>query len=128
LGRKNRYAYCATYAQVDNRPLFDGVLKLDLVNEKIVGRIVYGNQKYAGECVFVPRHSDPSIGGAEDDGYLLTFVFDENTSSSQFLIFDAKTMSDKPLASVHLPQRVPYGFHGIYVTEDQIQHQNNVIS
>ena len=129
MGRKNRYTYSATFARVDHRPLFNGVVKLDLVNEEVVGKIIYGEGKYAGECVFVPRHSNDQQGviGDEDDGFLLTFLFDENTNSSQFIIMDAKTMSDTPIAVVNLPQRVPYGFHGIYVSEDQMQHQNNII-
>ncbi|MBJ7507948.1 MAG: carotenoid oxygenase family protein, partial [Ilumatobacteraceae bacterium] len=31
-----------------------------------------------------------------------------------FVIFDAKTMSDEPIATVQLP-RIPFGFHGSWV-------------
>ena len=36
---------------------------------------------------------------------------------SQVVILDAKTMSVDPVAVVNLPTRVPYGFHGIFVSE-----------
>jgi carotenoid cleavage dioxygenase len=44
----------------------------------------------------------------------MTYVFDKAKNTSDFVIFDAKTMSQEPVASVHLP-RVPFGFHGNWV-------------
>ena len=44
-------------------------------------------------------------------------------------IWDAKQMSQEPLATVHLPQRVPSGFHGLFVTQEQLDSQDpNVIA
>jgi carotenoid 9,10(9',10')-cleavage dioxygenase 1 len=42
-------------------------------------------------------------------------------------IYDAKTMSPEPLATVQLPQRVPYGFHGMFVTQAQIDSQEALV-
>ncbi|CAH2033460.1 unnamed protein product [Thlaspi arvense] len=38
-------------------------------------------------------------------------------------VIDAKTMSPEPVAVVELPHRVPYGFHALFVTEEQLQEQ-----
>jgi carotenoid cleavage dioxygenase-like enzyme len=51
---------------------------------------------------------------AEDDGYLMTYVYDANSDSSDFVVLDAATMSSDPVATVHLP-RIPFGFHGNWV-------------
>jgi carotenoid cleavage dioxygenase len=39
------------------------------------------------------------------------------------VVYDAKTMSSTALARVKLPQRVPYGFHALFLDEAQVQAQ-----
>ena len=86
---------------------------------------------YAQESRFVPRAN----GDSEDDGWLLSYVFDEsqldadgecpNDAKSELWIIDAKTMSDV-VARVYLPQRVPYGLHGNWISEEQILNQRPI--
>ncbi|KAK4054028.1 hypothetical protein OIO90_003673 [Microbotryomycetes sp. JL221] len=86
---------------------------------------------YAQESSFVPRQDAES----EDDGYLLTYVFDESQldekgearedARSELWIINALTMTDV-VAKVKLPQRVPYGLHGNWFTESEIQLQRPV--
>lgn len=83
---------------------------------------------YAQEPRFVPR-ADPA---SEDDGWLLTYVFDESQldeqghcrpdAKSELWVIDAKNMKDV-VAKIQLPQRVPYGLHGCWFSEDDIQSQ-----
>jgi carotenoid cleavage dioxygenase len=47
----------------------------------------------------------------------------QELDQSEMLVLDAKTMSSTPLASVKLPQRVPYGFHASFVEEKLLQAQ-----
>ena len=54
-------------------------------------------------------------GNAEDDGWLLAYVYDEATDKSEVLILDAATMAADPVARVQLPTRVPMGFHGSWM-------------
>ena len=86
---------------------------------------------YAQEPRFVPRHN----GSCEDDGYLLSYVFDESQlgpdgecgkdAKSELWVIDAKGMKDV-LARVNLPQRVPYGLHGNWFEEREIKDQRPV--
>ncbi|KAA3477546.1 carotenoid 9,10(9',10')-cleavage dioxygenase 1-like [Gossypium australe] len=58
---------------------------------------------------------DPKQGGVEeDDGWVTTFVHNEDTDISQVLIIEAKSFTSKPVAKITLPYRVPYGFHGTF--------------
>ena len=73
-----------------------------------------GPAAQSGEPVFVPAHA----AAAEDEGYLVTFVYDSDTDSSRFVVLDATDMSSAPLATVRLPQRVPHGFHGSWFADE----------
>ncbi|MFZ9628097.1 MAG: carotenoid oxygenase family protein [Ilumatobacteraceae bacterium] len=68
----------------------------------------FGPSAQTGEPVFVPVHD----GAGEDEGVLVTYVFDADGESSSFVVLDAADMSADPIATVTLPQRVPNGFHG----------------
>ncbi|WP_039890302.1 carotenoid oxygenase family protein [Mycobacterium xenopi] len=60
-----------------------------------------------GEMCFVPA---PSGGHAEDNGILMGYGYHRGRDEGQLLLLDAQTC--EPVATVHLPQRVPMGFHG----------------
>ena len=64
--------------------------------------------------MFVPRTPD----GAEDDGWVMSIVYGATSDSSQLVILDAQDFAAAPVASVRLPQRVPFGFHGNWVADD----------
>ena len=72
-----------------------------------------GPALHSAEPVFVPREGAE----AEDDGYLMTYVFDEQRQASEFIILDAQDLARGPLAQVMLPVRVPFGFHGNWVPD-----------
>lgn len=59
-----------------------------------------------GEMSFVPNPG----AGTEDDGILLGFGYHRDRDEGQLLLLDAQTLEQ--VATVHLPQRVPMGFHG----------------
>ena len=72
--------------------------------------IEFGRGRVGGEAVFVPSANPKS----EDDGYLMTYVYDAASDSSSFVIMDAATMDNTPVAEIALP-RIPGGFHGSWV-------------
>lgn len=76
----------------------------------------HGPGRGSGEAVFVP---DPD-GSAEDDGWLMSYVHDENVNGAELVILDARDLGRAPLARVPLPQRVPYGFHGNWVPDTAV--------
>ncbi|MEU8894524.1 carotenoid oxygenase family protein [Nocardia sp. NPDC048505] len=70
----------------------------------------FGPGRIPGEAVFVPADENP--GGA---GYLMTYVYDARTDRSDLVILDADDLTE-PVAAVHFPRRVPFGFHGSWIT------------
>ena len=108
------------YAVILGKQTGIGVVKLDLSmeggEECTVASRLYGPGCYGGEPFFVAR--DPENSAAEeDDGYLVTYVHDENAQESKFLVMDAKSSTLDIVAAVKLPQRVPGGFHGLFLSE-----------
>lgn len=59
-----------------------------------------------GEMSFVPNPGPRS----EDDGVLMGYGYHRGRDEGQLLLLDAQTLES--VATVHLPQRVPMGFHG----------------
>ncbi len=53
----------------------------------------------------------------------MTYVHDEAAGESSMVVYDARTMASAPVARVRLPQRVPYGFHGEWLSEAQVASQ-----
>lgn len=110
LGRKNQYGYVGKIVYSQN-PLFEGVIKYDF--EKGTSQThEFGKNRHGGESVFVPSPNAT----AEDAGWLMTFVYDENSQRSELLVINAEDMTSEPIARVIIPQRVPYGFHGTWIS------------
>ena len=71
----------------------------------------FGPGRHPGEFVFVPRSAD----AAEGDGWLIGLVIDTNREATELVIVDAHDFTGAPIATVHVPHRVPPGFHGNWI-------------
>lgn len=110
VGKRHRFGYAVS---IGNGVVPDAtLLKHDLVGGSTATRS-FGEGKQLGEFVFHPK----TTGAAEDDGVLMGFVYDSGTDTTELAILDAATLQD--VASIHLPHRVPAGFHGNWVPTGQ---------
>ena len=113
LGRRYRFGYTAAREPELNdgaQPLWTAVKKYDFERGTAETRR-FGAENGVGEPLFVPRGE----GAAEDDGWVLVLAYDHARNTSDFYILDARDVRGEPVAVVHLPHRVPYGFHGNWV-------------
>nr|GMD67849.1 9-cis-epoxycarotenoid dioxygenase NCED6, chloroplastic [Ipomoea batatas] len=111
VGRKTRYVYMAI---AEPWPKCSGVAKVDLESGKVT-EFRYGEGIYGGEPCLV------AAGEEEEEGYLMSFARDERKGRSELVIVKASNM--KKVASVKLPRRVPYGFHGTFVSSEELRKQ-----
>ena len=101
----HRYGYCVEF-DLGGGPR--GLLKHDM---KTGGRERHdvGAAGAASEGVFVPA------GPGEDEGYVLSVVYDGERGLSHMRIIDAQNFAGPPVATIDLPVRVPFGFHGNWI-------------
>lgn len=115
-GRRHRYGYLSSRASKGSlQPPVSCLLKQDL-DRGSTEVYEYGPGRFGMEAVFVPRTPD----SAEDDGWLLTFVSDLPNGCAEVVIMHAQDLASGPVASIHIPQRVPLGFHGNWVPDEEI--------
>jgi carotenoid cleavage dioxygenase len=109
VGYRNRYGYSALNRVTEDNPLdtWSTIIKYDRQGGPSVIHD-FGRATWPGEPVFVPRSPD----AAEDDGFVLTVVYDGPTDRSYLAILDARNLAARPLAKVRLPHPMPVGFHG----------------
>ncbi len=107
-GRRHRYGYGAVVDALQHGP----VIKHDL--DRGTSEVYsFGPGRAAMEPVFVPRPG----GTAEDDGWLLAYVHDARTDRADVVVLEAGDITAGPIATVHLPVRVPFGFHGSWAPD-----------
>jgi carotenoid cleavage dioxygenase-like enzyme len=76
----------------------------------------FGPGMVPGEFVFVPRAKR----GLEDDGWLMGFVHNRHTNTAELHILNADDFTGLPQAVVHVPARIPLGFHGNWLDDTAV--------
>jgi len=106
-GAPYRHVYAAGFSRHhEPQPL----LRHDLEEGRTLSHH-FGADHVPGTFVFVPRPNS----SAEDDGWLVGYVHALSEENSELVILDAQDFEGEPQAVVHLPHRVPMGFHGNWV-------------
>lgn len=110
VGQKHRFGYMGHMH--DDFPAAVGVIKYDFETGK-TAEFKLPDGQYCGEPVFAPRQN----GSSEDDGYLMTYVYNETDDKSEFIVLDAQDLENGPLVRVKHNQRIPFGFHGSWIAD-----------
>ncbi|KAM1720961.1 hypothetical protein ACFX12_022557 [Malus domestica] len=120
VGQKSKHVYMAI---AEPWPKCSGIAKVDSETGS-VSKYMYGSGRFGGEPLYVPRQRNGGMahhGEDDDEGFIMGFVRDEVEESSELVILEASSM--KQVALVRLPARVPYGFHGTFVSEQDLKLQ-----
>jgi carotenoid cleavage dioxygenase len=110
--RKYRYAYSAV--QKPGMFLFEGLVKHDLDSGQS-WRIGFGPGRYGSESPFAPRVNARD----EDDGYLVSFIIDENQGTSECVLVDCKDFEAGPVCRIILPHKIASGTHSTWASRAQ---------
>jgi len=107
VGKRYRYAYIACSPTDRARGLQQQIARVD-VESGAATTHDFGPDGYVGEPLFVPT------GGAEDEGVVITLVFDAAEQRSAIVGLDARDLGAKPLFTARLKHHVPYPLHGFF--------------
>jgi all-trans-8'-apo-beta-carotenal 15,15'-oxygenase len=111
VGRDYRYLFIgATHNKTENAPL-QALLKLDLHTGKNQF-YSFAPKGFAGEPIFLPKFNAQS----EDDGWVLSLIYDSSYHRSSLIIFDGTNIHN-PMAKLHLKHHIPYGLHGSWTSK-----------
>ncbi len=113
VGLPHRYGYSVAAVSPDDVVGTESVvLRHDLERGTSEAR-TFGRGATVGEAVFVPR----TAAADEADGWVLTLVHSAADGTSALHVLNAEDLAGDAQAVVHLPQRVPAGFHGNWVPD-----------
>ena len=112
VGRDYRYLFMgATDGPIKNAPL-QALIKKDMKTgeEQLWSAAPRG---FGGEPLFVARPS----GKAEDDGWVLLWIYNARDDRTELTIFNAQNITSGPVATLKLRHHIPYGLHGSFVSK-----------
>jgi carotenoid cleavage dioxygenase len=112
-----RFAYLMSRGSGE---MYDGFIKFDLHDEKVLASVSYGEGCSGGEAYFQPNDGAAD----EDDGWLIDIIYDKNTDSSKLCFWNAKQLdASEPVAKIMIPHRIPYGVHASFLTQEELERQ-----
>ena len=117
-GHKTRYSWNMLMGRINRAedPRFCGIVRYDLERDSCT-TYHEGVHKWYSEPPFAPAdHAQ-----AEDDGYLVGFMWDDVAQQSFVTVFDARDISKGPVARIRIPVRVPNGFHATWVSAERLK-------
>ncbi len=115
IGQPHRWVFLgAAHRREGNAPL-QAIFKIDPESgqQEVWSAAPHG---FVSEPIFVPR-PDSSV---EDDGWILTLVYDSAHHRSDVVILDARDLNRGSVARLHLKHHIPYGLHGCFTSESLV--------
>ncbi|MGZ5825179.1 MAG: carotenoid oxygenase family protein [Croceibacterium sp.] len=114
VGKRQRYAYVACNLSDRKIGLQQQLAKVDLETGAVT-RHDFRPGGYPGEPLFIATHPR----GAEDDGVVVTLVFDAARRRTDIVGLDARNLAARPLFVAPLKHHVPFSLHGTFAPAGQ---------
>jgi carotenoid cleavage dioxygenase-like enzyme len=113
-GLSYRHGWFAGRSSNERDVRYDAIAHIDLAKDR-KSVFVLPKGDVTSEPVFVPRAPNAD----EGDGWLLSAVYRAGENRSDLVVLEAQDIAAGPVATVSLPRRVPFGFHGNWLDAAQ---------
>ena len=117
-GRRTRYAYLVDHSEHKTLQ-WHGIRKYGLDNGQCLSS---WSDDPDHSWYSEPCFAEADTPTAEDHGYIICFQWNEKLSRQTLDIFDARDLSQGPLAQVAIPHRIPVGFHACWMATARMNH------
>ena len=107
--RSYRYAYTADGLTLGPTTRIDVETSASVIHD-------HGKGRYGAEPVVIPKDRSTT----EDDVWVLVCVNDRAGGPAELVVLDGGDLASPPVARVHLPRRVPDGFHGSWIPDSSV--------
>lgn len=107
--RSYRYAYTADGLTLGPTTRIDVETGTSVIHD-------HGKGRYGAEPVVIPKDGSTT----EDDVWVLVCVNDRAGGPAELVVLDGGDLASPPVARVHLPRRVPDGFHGSWIPDSSV--------
>jgi all-trans-8'-apo-beta-carotenal 15,15'-oxygenase len=91
-----------------------GIARFDC-DTKLIDSWMPEGYEFCGEPMFAPKENAAS----EEDGYILTVLFNGKTEQSELLVFKSTAISAGPVARIPLGIGIPHGLHGCFTAAEE---------
>lgn len=123
--QRHRYIYYNVGAMGEAVSPPQGIGRYDVETSSTVSWMPECHQ-FCGEPKYAPRSGGTA--GVEDDGYILSVIFDGKAHESELLIFSANQIEKGPITRIPLGFAVPHGAFGTFTDDPDATWSEEVIS
>ncbi|MBT5433156.1 MAG: carotenoid oxygenase, partial [Rhodospirillaceae bacterium] len=106
-----RFVYCPT-SLGKGAEGFNALMRMDTDSGHLT-TFAFETEDSVGKPVFAPNPQ----GTAEDDGWVMAFVYDDASDNSHLVLWDARAIEDGPTCRILMPRRIPEGLHGNWMPD-----------
>jgi carotenoid cleavage dioxygenase len=116
-GRRTRFGYLVDHSETRTLQWY-GIRKYDLdTGESLASWSDDPEHSFYSEPWFAA--ADNAVN--EDDGYVISFQWNERLRRETLDIFDARDIGAGPVAQLEMPHRLPLGFHACWMAADRMK-------
>jgi len=122
--QKHRFVYAAVGGMGSEVAPPQGIAKIDCETKETTTWMP-NKFEFCGEPMFADRKGGSSNG--EDDGYILSVLYNGKSKESEMIILDAKDIAAGPIARVPMGIRIPHGLFGCFTSADEANWDGDTI-
>jgi len=115
--RKHRYIYAAVGGKGNAVAPPQGIAKFDCETKEVTTWMPK-EYEFCGEPMFASKRGSGED-ASEDDGYILTVLFNGQSKQSELVVLNAEKINDGPVARVPFNVGLPHGLYGCFSNAEE---------